>query len=305
MIFKNILMCKPKHFDVVHYKLNSHMLMKRDVNRSKSMTQWLSLKQNLENCLVDLEYIKPKKKLVDMVFAANGGLIYKNKALVANFLAIPRQPESKQYYNFFEKQGFETYNLKTYFEGAGDGLFSHNHQNLWLGYGFRSDLDARREITDILSDQHLNIHSLRLQKEEFYHLDTCFCPIGHNHVLIYPEAFDKEGLYKIYDVFGQKNCIEVTDEDANNFACNSICVEKNIDGINYISIIGNKFSIELKRKLFNLNYFIIENDMSEFLLSGGSTKCCILSLDDGFKNEMVDVDNIIDENYYEMKRYNF
>ena len=45
--------------------------------------------------------------------------------------------------------------------------------------------------------------------------------------------------------------------------------------------------------------------MSEFLLSGGSTKCCILSLDDGFKNEMVDVDNIIDENYYEMKKYNF
>ena len=72
-------MCKPKYFDVVHYKLNFHMLMQRDVNKSKSMMQWVSLKQNLENCLVNLNFVKPKKNLVDMVFAANGGLIYKNK----------------------------------------------------------------------------------------------------------------------------------------------------------------------------------------------------------------------------------
>jgi N-dimethylarginine dimethylaminohydrolase len=275
--------------------------MQRDVNKSKSMMQWVSLKQNLENCLVNLNFVKPKKNLVDMVFAANGGLIYKNKALVANFSAIPRQPESKQYYKFFEKYGFDTYDLETNFEGAGDGLFSHNHQNLWLGYGFRSDLDARNEVTDILSDQHLNIHSLKLEKENFYHLDTCFCPIGHNHVLIYPKAFDTENLYKIYDVFGEKNCIKVSDEDANNFACNSICVEKNIDGINYITIIGNKFSTELKNILYRLDYEVIENDMSEFLLSGGSTKCCILSLDGLAGKHMVDVDNIVDENYYEMK----
>ena len=294
-------MCKPKYFDVVHYKLNSHMLMQRDVNKSSSIIQWLSLKKNLENCLVDLNFIKPKKNLVDMVFAANGGLVYKNKALVANFSAIPRQPESKYYYKFFDKHGFDTYNLKTNFEGAGDGLFSHNYQNLWLGYGFRSDLDARREITDILSDQHLNITSLKLEKEHFYHLDTCFCPIGHNNVLIYPKAFDKESLYKIYDVFGEKNCIHVSDEDANNFACNSICVEKNIDGINYITIIGNKFSEQLKNTLYYLDYEVVENDMSEFLLSGGSTKCCILSLDTGYSNTIFDVDNIVDDNYYEMR----
>jgi N-dimethylarginine dimethylaminohydrolase len=309
MIFKKILMCKPKYFDVVHYKLNSHMLMQRDVNIGKSMTQWVSLKHKLDDCLVDLKFVKPKKNLVDMVFAANGGLVYKNKALVANFSAIPRQPESKYYYKFFDKYGFDTYNLKTNFEGAGDGLFSHNHQNLWLGYGFRSDLDARTEVSDIISDPNLNIHSLKLEKENFYHLDTCFCPIGHNHVLIYPKAFDTENLYKIYDVFGERNCIKVSDEDANNFACNSICVEKNIEGINYITIIGNKFSEQLKNTLYYLDYEVIENDMSEFLLSGGSTKCCILSIDSGFGNRMFDVDNIVDENYYEMRemrtyRYN-
>ena len=64
MIFKNILMCKPKYFDVVHYKLNSHMLMQRDVNRSKSMIQWVSLKQKLDDCLVDLKFVKPKKTIL-------------------------------------------------------------------------------------------------------------------------------------------------------------------------------------------------------------------------------------------------
>ena len=54
MIFKNILMCKPKYFDVIHYKLNSHMLMNININKDKSMLQWLSLKKNLDMCDVNI-----------------------------------------------------------------------------------------------------------------------------------------------------------------------------------------------------------------------------------------------------------
>ena len=57
-----------------------------------------------------------------------------------------------------------------------------------------------------------------------------------------------------------------------NFACNSISVPNNI-------IIGHCFSDNLKSKLKDINYNTIENNMSEFLLSGGSTKCCVLDIE--------------------------
>ena len=94
MIFNHILMCRPKYFDVIHYKLNSHMLMKKNVNKNLAFNQWASLRNNIERCDVKVDFIKPKKNLVDMVFAANGALIYKNKAIVSNFNAEPRKLET-------------------------------------------------------------------------------------------------------------------------------------------------------------------------------------------------------------------
>ena len=235
-------MCRPKYFDVIHYKLNEHMIMRKKINYEVALKQWRSLERKLIYNDVKINYIRPKKKLVDMVFSANGALIYKNKAIISNFNAIPRKKESKYYYNYFNLNNYHTYNLKTEFEGSGDGLFSHNKKHLWLGYGFRSNKDSKNEIADIINDNYLNIHSLKLVNKLWYHLDTCFCPFGENKLLLYEKAFDNESLIKIYDVFDEKNCIKVSDEDAINFACNSICIPNNI-------IIGNSFTDNFKKKI--------------------------------------------------------
>ena len=270
-------MCRPKYFDVVHYKLNSHMLMEKNVNRNLALHQWMSLRDNIERCDVKVDFIKPKKDLVDMVFAANGALIYENKAIVSKFNAEPRKPESFEYFKFFDNKNYETHIASVDFEGAGDGLFSHNKKHLWLGHGFRTIKDSHLEVKSILDDDKLNIHSLELVNDLWYHLDTCFCPIGNNDVLLYDKAFTKESLHKIYDVYGEHNCIHVSDEDASNFACNSISLKNHENSI--ATIIGNKFTNDLRYKFFDLNYSVVENDMSEFLLSGGSTKCCILDIE--------------------------
>lgn len=277
MIFKHILMCRPKYFDVVHYKLNSHMLMEKSVNVKNAFTQWKNLKNKIDDCDVDISFIKPKRNLVDMVFAANGGLVYKNSAIVSRFNAVPRMPESLEYFKFFTDRGYNTHIASYDFEGAGDGLFSHNKKHLWLGHGFRTNKESHYEVKDMLGDRSLDIHSLELTNGLWYHLDTCFCPIGYNDVLLYEKAFTKDSLHRIYDVYGENHCIKVNDEDAMNFACNSISLANKNNTIS--TIIGNKFSEELKNKLVDFNYSIIENDMSEFLLSGGSTKCCVLDIE--------------------------
>ena len=276
MIFKNILMCKPTYFDVKHFLLNDHMTMIKDVDKWKAGFQWKKLRSTLHNNGVNLEFIEPKNRLVDMVFSANGGLIYKNKALVSKFSAEPREREQKEYFNYFTNNGYDVYNMHNYFEGAGDALFSHNKKHLWIGYGFRSSLASMFEINNILNDENIDIHSLQLVDGRWYHLDTCFCPIGKDSLLLYENAFTPKSLTKIYSVYDENKVIKVTAEDAINFACNSICIPSIT---NSATIIGHKFSKELKYNLFDRDFNVIENDMSEFLLSGGSTKCCVLSID--------------------------
>ena len=293
-------MCKPKYFDVIHYKLNSHMLMQQKVNYDRSYIQWRNLESNLLCQGVKINYIKPQKTLVDMVFAANGGIIYNNKAIVSNFNAIPRKKESEHYNKFFNENGYDTYNMVTEFEGAGDGLFSHNKEHLWLGYGFRSNKDSKNEIEDIISNNHLEIHTLQLTNPLWYHLDTCFCPFGEDRLILYEKAFDKNSLKKIYNVFDEKKCIKVSDEDAENFACNSIPIPNNI-------IIGHSFSPELKNKFRDIDYIGIETLMTEFLLSGGSTKCCVLNIDKHLKQSDNDNEEFIydceDHIYYQNNKY--
>ena len=133
MIFKHILMCRPKYFDVIHYKLNAHMLMKTNIDKPVALSQWQSLRNKIGDNNVNIDFIKPKKGLVDMVFAANGALIYEKKAIISKFNAKPREPESLEYYKYFKNNNYETYILNNDFEGAGDGLFSHNKRHLWIG----------------------------------------------------------------------------------------------------------------------------------------------------------------------------
>jgi len=66
------------------------------------------------------------------------------------------------------------------FEGQGT---RSGRRWLWAGYGF-SELDSpvSGEVADI------EVVSLRLMDERFYHLDTC--PLNGGYLLYYPQAFD-------------------------------------------------------------------------------------------------------------------
>ncbi len=276
-MFRKMLMCQPKYFDVIHFQLNKHMVMKRPVDKVLAKEQWQNLVTKIVGNNVKLSFIEPKNDLVDMVFSANGGLTYKNKVIVSNFDAVPREEESLHYIEYFGKQDYKVLfppdNIK--FEGAGDALFSHNKKYLWNGHGFRTDTKAFSYLQDVFKNDDLKVISLKLVDPSFYHLDTCFCPLSEDVVMIYQPAFDNESINKIESHFDESNIIKVSSEDAKNFACNSIYSD--VDGKK--SIIGHKYSPELRQLLERRGYFVQENNMSEFLLSGGSTKCSVLELD--------------------------
>ena len=261
-----VFMCKPTYFDVIHKNLNVHMSMYRPVDKKIALLQFTNLTNFLRSINVDVKMIEPRENLVDMVFSANGALIEKktNTAVIASFAAEPRKEESVYWSEFLRKQKYNIYQLNSSFEGQGDALFSHNNKILWVGYGYRTIFEAAEELQLVFSN--IKVYPLRLANPLFYHLDTCFCVINETCVMYYPDAFDDESLKLIRKNF--KDRIEVSDYDAMNFACNAVQA--------YNHIILNSASDELKDELANRKLTVIENDMSEFILSGGSVKCCVL-----------------------------
>jgi len=65
--------------------------------------------------------------------------------------------------------------------------------------------------------------------------------------------------------------IAVSDEEANAFICNAICVRKTV--ISPIGVTG-----KTREALRQLGYAVKEVDMSEFMKAGGACQCLVLKL---------------------------
>ncbi|MEM6591819.1 MAG: arginine deiminase-related protein, partial [Cyanobacteria bacterium P01_C01_bin.73] len=265
-----ILMCAPHHYDV-DYVINPWM--EGNVHRSSkdnAAEQWQQLYQIIaEHAAVDL--VKPQPGWPDMVFTANAGLVLGNNVVLSRFFHSERQGEEPHFKAWFEEQGFTVYELPQDlpFEGAGDALLDREGRWLWAGYGFRTELDSHPEVSKWLD---IEVLSLRLMDERFYHLDTCFCPLTDGYLLYYPPAFDAYSNRLIEMRVAPEKRIAIDEADAVNFACNAV----NIDRL----VILNKASDRLKKQLSELNFQVIETPLMEFLKAGGAAKCLTLRVNE-------------------------
>ncbi|MEO0932554.1 MAG: TIGR00300 family protein, partial [Cyanobacteria bacterium J06641_2] len=150
-------------------------------------------------------------------------------------------------------------------EGAGDALLDREGRWLWAGYGFRSELDSHPYLAKWLD---IEVLSLRLTDERFYHLDTCFCPLANGYLLYYPGAFDSYSNRVIEMRVAPEKRIAIEEADAVNFACNTVNVES--------IVVMNKASDSLKARLAKVGFEVIETPLTEFLKAGGAAKCLTL-----------------------------
>ena len=260
------LMCAPDHYDV-DYVINPWMEGNvHKSSRDRAVEQWTGLFHILkDNATVDL--VQPEKGVPDMVFTANAGLVLDNTVVLSRFFHKERQGEEPFFQKWFEDQGFTVHTLPKDlpFEGAGDALLDREGRWLWAGYGFRSELDSHPYLAKWLD---IEVLSLRLMDERFYHLDTCFCPLAEGYLLYYPPAFDAYSNRMIELRVPEAKRIAVDEADAVNFACNAV----NIDRL----IVMNKISEDLKARLGEAGFQILETPLTEFLKAGGAAKCLTL-----------------------------
>ncbi|CAD5207487.1 unnamed protein product [Bursaphelenchus okinawaensis] len=261
---KRVLMVPPKYF-TVEYAINPWM--GGVVNKELAHKQWNTLKETIEKQGVQVLTLDPAHGLPDMVFVCNSGLVHKNNVYLSSFRHPQRQGEQNHYLKWYQDNGYNLFgaNFEHCFEGGGDAVFS-DYNTLWAGYGERSNKAVYEFVKRIGK---FEIVYCEMVDPKFYHLDTCFTPVGADSALYYPEAFSDKTNNDIKTRLPR--AIPVSQEEAKAFVCNAITVRKTV-----ISPIGVKE--ETKKALKDLGYEVAEVDMSEFMKSGGACQCLVMKL---------------------------
>ena len=268
-----LLVCPPTYFGV-EYVINPWMAGNvGEASQPTAMRQWDALVSILEDH-ADVYGAEPHAGLPDMCFAANGGLVLDETFVPATFSVAQREPESGLYRAWAEGAGFEVAEEddSLAFEGEGDAIWWPAEGNpnpvLWAGYGVRTSLEAHRMLGEEL---HVEVVSLRLVDQRFYHLDTCFVPLPGGRVVYYPPAFDQPSIKRIESLVPPDQRIEVRDDDAFGFACNAVRLGN--------TLITSHATGALRKALDAWGYDVVTTPLTEFIKAGGAAKCLTLVLD--------------------------
>ena len=176
-----------------------------------------------------------------------------------------RRREVPAFEKWFKDQGYRIAKLKdehTLFEGAGDALWHPGKRLMWGGHGFRSEPEAYEQVSQIFQTP---VVQLKLVNEKFYHLDTCFCPLTPESVLIYPSAFDAASLELILKIFPV--VLTAAEPEAVRYmACNAAVIDGRV-------AVLQRGASSVARHMGGMGLKVVEVDTSEFIKSGGSVYC--------------------------------
>ncbi len=267
---KRVLLCAPTYFDVVDRK-NPYMSGDSPVDRAKARAEWQGLCAALEKSECEIETIDPVPNLEDMVFAANQVFVgYKEgigKFIVPSRMVYPsRQREVPFYEDWFRKRGYKVIDLELgddRLEGHGDLLWHPDGSRIYAGYGFRSTRGGVEKFATAMSKMGIPVVPLELVDPFCYHLDTCFCPLNNEAVLICPSAYSADALESLPKFW--KRIHKISAEEAHRFIGNGIVANGN-----YLTpYLTPNLQTILERE--GLTPLVVET--TEFEKAGGSLFC--------------------------------
>jgi len=278
---EHILMSSAEHFDVT-YRINPWMHPEeKSVTNKAALTQWRNLKDVLLKLNAEVfEFDVPHP---DGVFAANAGFAWDDNFIVSTFKFPERQVEEEHWLksirNFCGQNGnpyFKKIHMVNYpYEGGGDTLVANEVFNplrrqspaVYCGFGFRTSPEVPKLLQSVIDCQ---VYGLHLCDERFYHLDTCFCPLRDTLVMAYLPAFSDSSKAIL---LRNHHVLPVPEAEAKNFACNAIVLRD--------YVIMPTRCPATKDMLTQYGFDVIEVEMSEFMKSGGASKCLTLRLNQG------------------------
>lgn len=253
----------PPAFFAVEYAINPWMDITRPVDAGLAQAQWERLRDTYVRLGHHVEVIEPVPGLPDMVYAANGGFVAHDVAIVARFRFAERDGESRAYARWMSSLGYRPLCTRHVNEGQGDLLKVGDI--VLAGWGFRTDRRAHAEISAALRAP---VISLELVDPRFYHLDTALAVLDDHTIAFYPPAFSADAQEKLGALF--PDAIIADTADAYVLGLNVVS-----DGLHVmLPSAATGFAAQLRRAGFEP----IGVDLSELLKGGGSVKCCTLEV---------------------------
>jgi N-dimethylarginine dimethylaminohydrolase len=250
-------------FFTVEYAINPWMDTSTPVDTALAVRQWENLLSTYRALGHTVELVEPVAGLPDMVYAANGGLVVDDKAVVARFAYPQRAGEAVAYAEWMAAHGFETRYTHHTNEGQGDFLVVGSM--ILAGYGFRTDRRAHDEVADTLR---MPVVSLELVDPRFYHLDTALAVLDDTTIAYYPPAFSDAARAQLQALF--PDAIEVATADAYVLGLNAVSDGRRV----VLPAAATGFT----RQLVEAGFEPVPVDLSELLKGGGSVKCCTLEV---------------------------
>jgi N-dimethylarginine dimethylaminohydrolase len=226
---KQVLLCPPDFFDVVDHK-NPYMLGLTSIDHEKAARQWQALCSALEEAGCSVETIPPVSGLEDMVFAANQAFVGFHEGIgkfivPSRMVYASRQREVPFYVDWYRQHAFKIIEVDlgaNHLEGHGDLLWHPGWSRIYAGYGFRSTYGGVEKFREAMCKLGIPVVPLHLVDPFCYHLDTCFCPLNNEAVLIYPGAYAPESLAILRGFWPRVH--ELTTDEAHKFMGNGIVV---------------------------------------------------------------------------------
>jgi len=262
---RRYLMCPAEHFGVL-YEINPWMHREVEADPERSMRQWTNVREALTTAGAEVTIVDSVDGLPDMVFTANAGLIWGERFVASRFRHAERSGEEAYFKLWARAAGFRVYELpgRPFFEGAGDALPFRGR--VLAGYRTRSEFDAHTALAKVLD---VEVLSVELVDERFYHLDLTFCPLDDAHALVVPQAWDSYGRDVVRSLV--PNPIELTPDEANAFCANSVVIDD--------TIVMPSSTPRLEDELHGIGLEVSVCPVDEFLKAGGGVRCLTLALD--------------------------
>jgi len=259
---RHFAMTPPTYF-AVEYAINPWMDTSATVDTQLALRQWETLHRTYQELGHTVEVVDPVAGLPYMVYAANGGLLVNDKAIVARFAYPQRDGESAAYAAWMQRRGYRPEKTRHVNEGQGDLLLAG--AILLAGFGFRTDRRAHSEIAAIVG---MPVLSLQLVDPRFYHLDTALAVLDDTTIAYYPPAFSDDSRARLLEVF--PDAIEVASSDAYVLGLNAVSDGRNV----VLPAAATTFADQLR----DAGFRPVGVDLSELLKGGGSIKCCTLEV---------------------------
>lgn len=259
---RHYVMTAPRFF-AVDYAINPWMDTTTPVDIDLATAQWENLRDTYRRLGHTVELVEPLPGLPDMVYAANGGLIVNDTAIVARFKYPQRAGESLAYAQWMSSKGHTPVYTRHVNEGQGDLLVAGDI--VLAGTGFRTDARAHTEIAGIVG---MPVVTLELVDPCLYHLDTALAVLDDTTIAYYPPAFTGTSRAQLGALF--PDAIVVDRADAYVLGLNVVS-----DGYH---VVFPAAALGFAEQLCHAGFQPVAVDMSELLKGGGSVKCCTMEV---------------------------